>query len=85
MRTVEWPIICPFCGTRQELASEVGGADGQPEDGDVCFCFACGEVSLFDSKHAGGARKATQREARELCTEIIDRMTAAWRSVRRPV
>ena len=42
-------VECPFCGAEHSRATGVIGEDHLiPEDGDVAFCFDCGEWAIYE-------------------------------------
>jgi hypothetical protein len=61
---------CPFCGEAHPLAAHTPGNDDRaPENGDLSFCFDCGEWAVFDNRLKGGCRKPTHSEYAEIATD----------------
>lgn len=72
MSTTEYKVHCPNCGTDNELATSVGGADndGQgpmPQDANsvsIMICFTCSNVFALNEK--GEPRNPTLKEFDEM-------------------
>lgn len=41
-----WP--CPYCGTVNDAATEIGSGDHRPSVGDIVLCHECGGIGHFD-------------------------------------
>lgn len=59
-RTTELPMVCPWCGDKHDLASEVSRRGKTPKPGAVALCVNCGEWAVFDENLA--LRKPTADE-----------------------
>jgi hypothetical protein len=82
--THEMPTICPHCCQHHEAATHMGGADFEPDDGDVTICLGCGRLCIFDSESYGGLRKPTKKEQRTIDrNERVREVVTAWKVVRR--
>ena len=80
----EIPTICPFCCQHHDAATHAGGADFEPDDGDVTICFGCGRICIFDSDSRGGLRKPTKKEQRAIGrSERVREVVTAWKVIRR--
>ncbi|MCV5754441.1 hypothetical protein OFN51_37160, partial [Escherichia coli] len=40
-------ITCATCGYRLDAASEIGGGNAIPEDGNISVCLNCGQVGFY--------------------------------------
>jgi hypothetical protein len=81
---INFDTTCPFCGQHHEAVSRAHSSTDYPDDGDVTMCFACGEICVFDSDAAGGLRKPTKPEQRNLDRDQhIRDMREVWRIVKR--
>lgn len=84
MKIVEQRTKCPYCGDVFPLATAIRDDDDVPKSGDFSFCFTCGEVSIFDSTVAGGARKPNVVEQYEINTDAdLPIVRREWRRQRR--
>jgi hypothetical protein len=54
---------CPFCGEKNDGATDPYGSEGQPRAGDCSICLYCVEVAIFCE---GGLRKPTLAELRKI-------------------
>jgi hypothetical protein len=87
MATHEWsPLMpCPFCGVRNECASNVGGRErAPPEPGAVIICYSCGHVSIIGDD--GRLHEPTATEREELARDPgVQRALKAQREVKRRI
>lgn len=58
--------VCPFCQTRNDVATAVGHDSG-PEEGSVSICFQCSEPAFF--KEDLTLRKPTPEETIDLAMD----------------
>jgi hypothetical protein len=85
IRPSKWFLgICPYCGkVNDQVAMVEGEGPVMPVDGDYSICFRCGGWGVFDASHAGGMRRPTKEEERDIASDPDCREVAkAWRSVR---
>lgn len=68
---------CVWCGTRHDRATNADASEaGQPVDGDVTICFACGEWLVFERSYL---RAPTPEEFIEIgLDEDCRRARRAW-------
>jgi hypothetical protein len=68
--TISHHTICPHCDHEHDACSNIVSEEGDvrqtPHDGDASQCIACGKFSIFQHEAAGGMRKPTAKELREL-------------------
>jgi hypothetical protein len=82
--------LCPYCGRANDQVAmpetEREDGDERPTDGDYSICFRCGCWGIFEASHAGGVRRPTKEEEREIASDPDCREVAkAWRRVRREI
>lgn len=83
MTTHEAEVVCPFCGTANEAATNAEPSESSPLDGDVSLCFQCGKFSLFDRTARGGMRKPTKQQQRQIDADPrVQQLKSAWRQVK---
>src|SRR6187399_568421 len=79
--------ICPYCGKRQDLTSQVvhrkdlapGAKEATPTHGDISFCITCGRVSRFAPAKRGGMRRLSLAEEDEFAKHpMVQKIYAAW-------
>lgn len=76
LQTFRWWTVCPHCGKRHELHD--GAAP--PVNGDVSFCIDCGEFGIFDSAESGHVRLPTEKEKREIDTDLYaQELRSTWK------
>jgi hypothetical protein len=89
MTSRAYPSICPFCQGKLDCVAEVT-KDGEltaivPKDGDLSFCFTCGEFNIFERAAPGRLRKPTDDEYAEFATDPEAKaIRRAWLSVKEP-
>lgn len=64
--------VCPWCGYRHELATNITGRRA-PVSGDKTMCFRCEGWSIFDPRAPGGLRMPTQAELDEIVENRVAR------------
>ena len=83
--TRELAHVCPYCGKRQELTTEVRKkgegppVEAVPRHGDVSFCLTCGRFSRFAPAKRGGLRRLSVAEADEVARRpLLQEIFAGW-------
>lgn len=71
---------CPHCGKWNNLHSLPGEeVVSRPTEGDVSFCFGCGQFSMYDKRIAGQLRLPTDAESVEIYLDAgAQRVMKAW-------
>jgi hypothetical protein len=79
-------LTCPHCLAHNDAhTSAAGDADAVPADGDVSFCFYCGELSIFDM-HERCLRLPTVAESHALSGDHrLSHMRETWREVMKSI
>lgn len=83
---------CPYCGTDNYEATEVGTAPGivgsvmirhhdTPNEGDVSVCIRCGGVALFTGLDRNKRRPTESERAELLADEDVQRAVRAVHAV----
>jgi hypothetical protein len=65
MKEVQKDVLCPWCGDRHDVATEILGS-GSLTDGDATICWTCTNIAVFDGAVTGGLRKPNDSEAENL-------------------
>ena len=70
--------VCPHCGKPQMPEDEdIGYTPRPPELGDISFCFACGEWSIFEADLS--RRLPTAMELYEIgCDDRCTKLRTTW-------
>jgi hypothetical protein len=70
---------CWNCGRENNRQLEAIDEDGPPKNGDVSFCFQCGNFAIFDYSFEDNVRKPTPAENFELKhDQFFQKLYTGW-------
>jgi len=77
--------ICAFCGYEADSAAAVNEPNAYPTDGDASLCIKCGKINLFDRHQAGGMRRPSEKEQKDLdASPNVQKVIEAWEATLSP-
>lgn len=80
---IEHKTRCWSCGAENELTTHPW-EEMVPKNGDISFCFQCGEFAIFDDTLVDGARKPSPSENDEIRSDLTNFILwKAWTRAKR--
>ena len=75
-------VVCPWCASFHDCATEVSIEPGAPENGSYNVCIKCSRISVYDTEVPGGLRLPSPEELESALqdTEVCKALWAIRRS-----